>query len=152
METITGQVPVFVTQAGDRVLFGPQQTRGVLASFHLDPARPHLVAISTHWFVLWVSRDGLTDGLDSRQVEAGGDITIRPYEAPDVSWLVIDIDRPTFPASQISAQQQNVAGFLGLADAVLGFGDGRFERMVPRPAVVREIEREWPLRFDGGAA
>jgi hypothetical protein len=152
MDDIVGRVPIFVTQASRDVVFGPQRTKGVCARFLIDPDRPDYVAVCTAGFILWLSRDALTDGLSIRTLEPSGDISIRPYEAEEVTWLVIDIDRPAFPAAQISARLEVVSDYLFMADALLTLVDGRFERLVKLLTAGADVEREWPLRSEGGAA
>lgn len=153
MDEIVARVPVFVSAAGRDVVFGPQRTKGVCARFIIDPFRPDLVAVSTDAFILWLSRTALTTGLHLRTFETCGTVSVRPYVADEVTWLVIDIDRPGFPAAQVSTRLFNVEAFLLVTADLLDFADPDvFERMVPRPFAVREIEHEWPLRSDGGAA
>ena len=139
MDPISARIPAFVSQ---NTVFGPQQTKGIALRFVVDPARPDWVAVCSPGFILWLPRPTLTAGLELRTV--ADDVSVRPYEAEEVTWLVIDVQRPSFPVSQISARLQLVQAFLLVSLDLLDFADPTlFERMVPRPFVAREVEHEW---------
>jgi hypothetical protein len=156
MDPIVGRIPVFVTQRGRHVLFGEDNTRGVAATFTVDPAHPHLVTVKTPWFTIDLNRQVMFKGLHEAYTEAEGHVTVRPYDGPDVRWFVIDLDVDNFPAAQISATWDRVATFLQFAADVLAIGYADvFEALVPRPSGSTDRETEWTpawLRRDDGAA
>jgi hypothetical protein len=157
MDPIIGRIPVFVTQRGRHLLFGKDKTKGVAADFIVNPDRPHLLSITTPWFgPLELSRQGVFKGLHEQWTDPERPVAVRPYRAPEVNWLVIDVHGETYPAAQIAATHERVATFLAMVDDLMALSyDDVFEALVPRPAGRPEVETEWTpswLRRDGGAS
>jgi transcription initiation factor IIF auxiliary subunit len=156
MDPIIGRIPVFVTQRGRHILFGKDKTKGTAADFIVDPAHPHLLSISTPWFgPLQLNRQGVFKGLHEPWTDPERHVTVRPYEAPEVRWLLFDIDVDTYPAAQIATTHDRVAAFLAMAGDLLALNYADvFEAFVPRPDRGGDRETEWTprwLRRDGGA-
>lgn len=154
MEPIVGRIPIFAAQRNRHILWGQNHTKGVAATFIVDPQRPHLVSITTGDFVIQLNRQGMKEGLAGCWHQPEGEVTIRRYDAVEVSWLVVDISRESFPAAQIAATAERVAAFLAFVDDLLAISfDDVFEALVPRPRQVGDAEHDWsfgPLRRDGG--
>jgi hypothetical protein len=154
MDPIVGRIPLFVTQRGRHIQFGEDSTKGVAATFTVDPARPHLVTVETPWFTICLNRQVMSKGLHEQSQEPDRHVTARPYQGTDVLWYVIDVD--DFPAAQISARHDRVAAFLAMVDDLMAIAYADvFEALVPRPSGSADRETEWTpawLRRDGGAA
>lgn len=155
MEPIVGRIPIFAAQRNRHIVWGQNHTKGAAATFIVDPQRPHLVSITTGDFVIQLNRKGLQEGLAGCWHQPEGEMTIRRYDAVEVSWLVVDINLESFPAAQIAATVERVGAFLAFVDDLMAISfDDVFEALVPRPVVPGDREDEWSarwLRRDGGA-
>lgn len=155
MDPIVGRIPSFVTQRGRQVLLG-EDTTGKALNWTVDPAVPHLVTITGPQFTVELNRKGCTAGLTEPWTEVQREVTIWPYEAAEVAWLIVDISVDGFPATQISATRDRVAAFLAMAEDLLVLSHADvFEALVPRPTHVGDAEHDWPLkplRSEGGMA
>lgn len=156
MDAIVRRIPAFITQHGRQVLLDEDKTTGKAFNWIVDPACPHLLTIKGPRFTVELNRKGVTAGLTESWTEAERNVTIRPYQATEVLWLVVDIYVDGLPVTQISAQLENVAAFLSMAEDLLALSHTDvFEALVPRPARGGDRETEWMpnwLRRDGGAA